>query len=83
MGEPAVFKGARGCWGPLLTGPEGQWRDPGWPGVSSGLPEDALGKDPPRWGQGVCVDGCQPYGHPGRGRLVPAWQMSEWESESQ
>ena len=39
-------------------------------GASGGLPEDALGKDPPRWGQGVCVDGC----HPGRGRLVPAWQ---------
>lgn len=51
-------------------------------GASGGLPEDALGDDPPRWGQGVCVDGCHPYGRPGRGRLVPAWQMSEWESES-
>lgn len=67
VGEPAVFRGAWGCWGTLLTSPEG------WGGAQAGqraagrLPEGALGKDPPWWGQGVCVDGCPPLQPPWKG----------------
>lgn len=53
--ELAVFRGVRGCRGPLLTNPEGQGGARAGQRAAGRLPEDALGKDPPLGGASGCV----------------------------